>query len=146
MNINQLVLEAVNKDFKSALIIIDVVNSCADKRWEMPEWGLTYNKIRTMIPKLVKFIDWYKKNTNGLVIYINVVPWIEKNLPKNINKLYNDNPDAKFYTTYKPEESIKFYKVKPKSDDIVITKNSYDAFSSPKLQQVLKKNNINHIP
>lgn len=127
---------------KHALLVIDIINVCCDQRWEKKEWNITFNNIRKMIPRLIAFIDWYKKNTEGKVIYVNAVKWVEEEVASNIAKLYAENPKARFYTTHDIDESIKFYKVAPQNDDIVITKNTYDAFAIPEMNQVLQQHDI----
>lgn len=128
----------------SALMIIDVINSCADKKFERKNQGVTYDKIRKMIPKLNSFIEEYRKITNKPIIFINTVPWQRKYLPDNINELYED-PDVCFYTKDKSGDGEKFYMVKPEKKDIVFEKNTYDAFTSKKLSNYLKKNKIKYL-
>lgn len=124
---------------KTALLVVDIVNSCCSEKCEIPEWNIHFSKIRKMVRNLVTFISEYKKQ-GGYVIYINCVPWQEKNLPDNIVKLYK-NPDCCYYTKDKTGFAEEFYQVKPE-EDTVITKNSYDAFSNPELDKILKQKGI----
>ena len=124
-----------------ALLVIDVTNACCQEKYE--KYGNKFGKVRKMVPRLVRFIDWYKKNTGGIVIYINIVKWIRKHLTHNINRLYDENPETEYYDDPDlPKEALDFYMVKPKSDDFVVTKNSYDAFTAPKLKSILKRHKI----
>ena len=68
---------------KEALLVIDIVNSTCSVECETPEGGITFKKIRKMVPKLVNFISEYKKR-GGFVIYIKITPWNKKHLAKNI--------------------------------------------------------------
>lgn len=35
-----------------ALLIIDVINSCAHDKCEIPQWNIHFTKIRKMVPRL----------------------------------------------------------------------------------------------
>ncbi len=136
-----------NKNTKpnnSILIVIDITNHCCHSKNEMKKWGLTYSKIRKMVPELKKFIAQYKKLTSQPVIYVNCVKWDKTCVAPNIRKLYED-PSCDYYTKDKTKFSEQFYKIKPEKNDIVITKNSYDAFTNPDLDKLLKTKKIKHI-
>ena len=100
-------------------------------------------KIRKMVPRLVKFIEEYKK-LGGYVIYTGCVPWNKKSLAKNIVELYKD-PKCRYYSKDKSGFAENFFVVEPEKNDIIITKNTYDAFTNPKLEKILKKRKTNHI-
>jgi len=125
------------------LLVIDIVNDCCSEKCERKKFNITFKKIRKMIPKLIKFIKNYKQ-LGGKIIYINNVKWDKEHLPQNLRELYKD-PKKTFYTQDKTDFSTKFYKVKPDKDDIIITKNTYSAFSNPNLDKVLKKHNIKYL-
>ena len=127
-----------------ALMVIDIINFCCTEKNEIPKWGITYSKIRKMVPKLVEFIKEYKKRNLGPVIYVRCVPWDKDHVAENIKELYK-NPEADFYSKQPPGEPEEFYLVKPEKDDYIITKNTYDAFSNPELEKLLKKLDINHL-
>ncbi len=126
----------------TALLVIDIINSCSHLDCEIPKWGISFSKIRKMIPKLQEFIKKYK-TMGGQVVYINCVPWKKEFLAKNIVELYKD-PRCKYYTDDDTGFSEKFFfEIDP--NDPVFTKNSYDAFTNDKLNQFLKKKNIQHL-
>jgi len=135
-------IKGINKE-NSALIVVDVINSCSAEQCEIRKWEITFKKIREMIPRLNDFINEYKK-IGGKVIYVNCVPWTKKYLAKNIIELYKD-PKCKYYSKDKKGFSEKFNLVKPDKEDIIITKNSYDAFTNPKLEMILKKQKIKYL-
>ncbi|MAE12924.1 hypothetical protein CMO92_00020 [Candidatus Woesearchaeota archaeon] len=120
----------------SILLVIDVVNFCCESKH--------HKKIRTMVQKLVPFITKFKKRIGGSLIYVNCTRWDKKHLPDNLNELYK-NPRATYYTTDKTGHSEKFYKLQPEKEDIIITKNSYDAFVNPSLDKILKKKKIKYL-
>lgn len=124
-----------------ALLIIDVTNFCADKKCEIKKWNITYTKIRKMVPKLVNFISVFKKKFGAPVIYVNCTKWQKDHLAPNIVELYKD-PKARYYSTDLTGFSEDFYLVKPEKNDLIITKNHYDAFTNPKLDNFLKKKKI----
>ena len=97
-----------------------------------------------MIPKLATFIAVYKKN-GGNVIYTTCTPWTKEYLAKNIIELYNNNPQAYYYSKDKSGFPEQFFGVRPKKEDPIITKNSYDAFTNPQLEKILKKLKTTHL-
>ena len=130
----------MKKKFKnSALLVVDIVNSCCREEYEIKEWNITFKKIRKMVPKLKRFIEKYKA-LGGEVVYTNCVCWDKKHLPKNINEVYKD-PTLCYYTKDKSGLGREFYLLKPVGDK-VFTKNTYDAFTNPKLDSYLKKKKI----
>lgn len=128
---------------KTALLVVDVVNSCCHEKCEIKKWGVTFKKIRKMVPRLEKFISKYRE-MGGQAIFIKCLPWTKKFLPANINELYK-NPKCAYYSTDKTGFSEKLFKLTPEKSDFVFYKNSYDAFTNPKLDEFLKKRKINHL-
>ena len=122
------------------LIVVDIVKSCCSEEFERPEINITFNRIRKMIPRLIEFIDEYRR-LGGKIIWIRSTPWREEYLPKNINRLYHENPYATFYTEHDVEESVEFYDgISPHEPDEIFTKNTYSAFVDVDLQKLLRKN------
>lgn len=128
----------------AALLVIDVINSCAHEKCEIEKWNIRFSKIRKMVPELVKFISLYRENAGGLVLFANTVPWRKEYLQENLNELYTD-PYANYYSTDESGFAGKFYLVKPELQDIVITKNSYDAFSGTNLEKMLQEKGIKYL-
>lgn len=128
----------------SALLVIDVVNSCAHPKCEDKEYGITFAKIRKMIPKLAKFIPKFKKDFGGEVIYVNITPWTKKYLAKNIIELYKD-PKCEYYSDDESGFESEYYGIKPESSDQVFIKNTMDAFANPELASFLKKKKIQYL-
>ena len=124
----------------TALLVIDIVNACSHPRCEGKKEGITYKKVREMVPRLKKFIAKYK-DSGGKVIYVNCTSWDEKHLASNIIELYKD-PRCRYFSPDKTGFSEKFFEVIPEQDDLVITKNTYDAFTNPGLNRFLKRNKI----
>lgn len=127
----------------TALIVIDAVNGCCHKNCEEPEIGITFSKIRKMIPQLNDFIEEFRAKSGGMVVFTNITPWTKEYLPENIQELYEDPTVAYYSDGSKFEEE--FYLVKPKVEDTVITKNNYDTFSNPEFDKILKKNGIRYL-
>ncbi len=118
----------------TALLVIDVINSCSHPKCEPS--GLSFKKIRKMIPKLSEFIDKYRKY-QGKIVFINCTPWNKTHLADNIIELYKD-PKCRYFSKDKSGFSEEFYQLKPSKNDLIITKNSYDAFTNNKLDRILK--------
>lgn len=133
----------INKK-NTALIIIDVINNCCAKECEIKKWNITFKKIRKMVPNLTNFIAKYREKVNNNIIFVNCTKWDKKHLPKNLIELYKD-PKCCYYSKDKTGFSEKFYLLEPEKNDIIITKNTYDAFSNPKLDKVLKNKKIQYL-
>lgn len=128
----------------SMLVVIDVINSCCDKKCEIKKWNISFKKIRQMIPKLKKFIENYKELTKKPVIYIKTTAWKKGYLADNLVELYKD-PECEYYSKDKTGFSEKFYLLSPKKEDYILTKNTYDAFTNKKLENILKSKKIKYL-
>jgi len=127
----------------TALLVIDIVNGCCHEDCEDAERGITYAKIRKIVPSLNDFISEFRNTIGGKVIFTNITPWTKEYLPENIQELYEDPA-----TTYYGEGSAfekDFYIVRPKKEDIIVTKNNYDTFSNPEFDKILKENGIRYL-
>ena len=128
----------------TALLVEDVINSCAHEKCEILEWKIHFSKIREMVPRLKMFVEQYRRQTNGLIIFGKTVPWRREFLTDNINELYED----KRYSYYSKDTSgfaEEFYGIEPEANDLVLDKNNVDAFSNPKLGEELTKRGIKYI-
>ncbi len=134
-------MKITNKN--SALVIIDIVNSCCSSKGETPEFNISFKKIRKMVPKLITFIEEYKKQ-GGRVIYVKITPWNKKHLAKNLVELYKD-PQCIYYSDDTTGFDEAFYKVKPEKNDYIITKNTYDTFANPEFDKLLKKLGVQYL-
>jgi len=125
------------------LIVVDLVKSCCSEKFERPEINITFNRIRQMIPRLREFADEYRK-LGGRIIWVRSTPWREEYLPKNINRLYHENPYATFYTEHDVEESTEFCDgISPREPDEVFLKNTYSAFANVGVQKLFRKHRWN---
>ena len=127
----------------SALLVIDVINSCDHPRYEDPARNIHYNKIRQMIPALSAFINSYKQ-LGGRLILTTTVPWQESYLPENINQLYRNNPQACYWSQDTTGHAERFYQI-PTDGALVITKNSYDAFGNEDLIHTLEDLHVRYV-
>jgi len=128
----------------TALVVIDIVNGCCHEECEDAEKGITFSKIRSMVPRLVDFINDFRRAGKGKVIFTNITPWTKEFLPENIQELYED-PEAAYYGEGPGGFEEEFYRVVPEKDDVVITKNNYDAFSNPEFDRLLKEWGITYL-
>lgn len=128
----------------SALLVIDVINACCSPKCESKEPKITFTKIRKMVPRLVSFIKKYKEISKTPIIYVNCTRWDKKHIAPNLIELYKD-PNCRYYTKDKTGFSEAFYNVSPDKNDIIITKNSCDAFTNPELDTILKKMRIKYL-
>lgn len=126
---------------KTALLVIDIVNSCCHEKCEDPSIGITYNMIRKMVDgRLLGFVDEYRRQINKNVIVVGLTPWTRDYLPKNIVRLYDESPEAAYFGEEGFEEE--FYHIAPAKADFVVKKNTYDCFASPELINYLEQRGI----
>lgn len=133
----------MNKE-NTALLVIDVINSCAHEKCEIPEWDIHFSKIREMVPRLEKFIEEYRQRIGGLMIFGRTMPWQKEYLAHNVNELYEDERFS-YYTRDRSGFAEEFYKVKPQNGDIVTDKNTNDALTNPELADELERRGIRYL-
>ena len=126
---------------QTALLVIDIVNSCCHEKCEEPDDGITFNKIREMVDeRLLDFVDKYRKEINQNVIIMGLKPWTREYLPQNIIRLYDENPMASYFGEEGFEEEQ--YHLSPVGTDFVVKKNTYDCFASSELIDYLEQRGI----
>ena len=119
------------------LVVVDPVKGCCGREYERPEWNIHFGRVRETIPRLNEFAERHRA-MGGRVIWVKPVTWTEENLPDNINRLYRENPRARFYVTEHAEEYAEFQPgIEVKPEDRVVVKNSYSAFTNPRLMEAL---------
>jgi nicotinamidase-related amidase len=119
------------------LLIIDAVKGCCGIEYERPEWNIHFSRVRELIPRLNRFAEEYR-GMGGRIIWVKPTPWTEVHLPKNINRLYRENPHATFYVTENVEEYAEFLpEIEVEPGDLVVEKNSYSAFTNPHMMDLL---------
>lgn len=130
---------------KKALLIIDYTESCCLERFERPAWGCTFSAVRNVAPKLERLLNGYRANSLGEVIWIVCCPWVKGSVHPNIERLYEANSDAEFYTD--GTGASEFYRVSPLSDEQVFEKNMYSAFSGTAghLHSYLSRQGVEHL-
>lgn len=127
----------------SALLVIDVINSCAHGEFEDSTRNIHYTKIRSMVPTLSNFITSYQQ-LGGRVILTTTVPWQEPYLPENINELYRNNAVARYWSQDTSGRAEAFYEI-PTDGTLIITKNSYDAFANEDLIDALENMHVRYV-
>ena len=127
----------------SALLVIDVINSCAAEEYEDRERDIHYGRIRRMVPSLSSFITAYRQ-LGGLVILMTSVPWQEQYLPDNINELYRYDETARYWSRSTGGHGEQFYRI-PTEGAMIFTKNSYDAFTCQDLVGTLNNLRIRYL-
>jgi len=127
----------------SVLLVIDVINSCAEAEFEDPARNIHYGKIRRMVPALSEFMTAYK-SLGGRIILTTTVPWQEAHLPENINELYRNNEEARYWSQDPSGRAELFYQI-PTEGALVFAKNSYDAFTNEELLHALEEMHTRYI-
>ncbi len=136
-------MKAKIKIKETALLVVDVTNFCCHPNCEMKEWGVSFSRIRKMVPALKKFISRYR-GAGGQIIFVRCTPWKKEFLAKNIVELYKD-PKCVYYSPDKSGFTEKAFELEPRKNDFIVTKNTYDAFTNPKLHRFLKKQKIKYV-
>ena len=124
----------------SALLVVDVINSCAAADYEDQERDIHYGRIRRMVPSLASFITAYRQ-LGGTVMLVTSVPWQERYLPDNINELYRNDAMARYWSQDTSGRGEEFYHI-PTEGALIFTKPSYDAFTCPDLVDTLNERGI----
>lgn len=134
---NWLIVMYEVEDGSYPLVVIDPVKGCCGREYERPEWNIHFSRVRDLIPRLNDFAERYRAQ-GGRVIWVKPATWTEEHLPDNINRLYRENPRATFYVTENVEEYSEFQPgIEVEPGDQVIEKNSYSAFTNPRLMDAL---------
>ncbi len=127
----------------SALLVIDVINSCAAEEYEDRARDIHYGLIRRMVPSLAAFITAYRR-LGGMVMLVTSVPWQERYLPDNINELYRNDEMARYWSQDTSGCGEEFYGI-PTEGALIFTKPSYDAFTCPNLAAALDERGIRYL-
>lgn len=128
----------------TALLIIDVMNSCAAEKCEIPEWDIHFTKIRAMVPKLATFVEQFRTTIKGPVVFGRTLPWQKEYLRHNVNELYEQEEYA-YYTRDRSGFAEEFYAIQPQAGDIVSEKDTNDALADEALLADLRKRGIKYV-
>ena len=127
----------------SALLVVDVINSCAAEEYEDQARDIPYGRIRRMVPLLSSFIAAYRR-LGGTVMLVTSVPWQERYLPDNINELYRNDETARYWSEDTSGRGEQFYHI-PTEGALIFTKPSYDAFTCQALVDTLSQRGIRYL-
>ena len=127
----------------SALLVVDVINSCAAEEYEDQARDIHYGRIRRMVPLLSSFIAAYRR-LGGTVMLVTSVPWQERYLPDNINELYRNDETARYWSEDTSGRGEQFYHI-PTEGALIFTKPSYDAFTCQALVDTLSQRGIRYL-
>jgi nicotinamidase-related amidase len=116
------ILKEKAKIVLECLMIIDVQDTTISKEYEKSEWNIHFQKCRECIPNIEKIINFFRVHSFP-IIHVLSTEWTKKALPWNIQKLYDENPDAYFY-----QEGIPQPVIKPLSGELIVRKNMPSAF------------------
>lgn len=131
-------------EHNTALLIVDIMNSCAHEMCEIPEWNIRFTKIRGMVPHLESFIPKFREVIRGPVIFGRTLPWQKEYLKHNVNELYEDDRFS-YYTKDRSGFAEEFYGIKPGPGDIVSDKDTNDALANEELLKKLSAHGIKYI-
>jgi len=106
----------------ACLMLIDVQDTAISKDYEISQWNIHFQKCRDCIPNIKNIVRFFRNNKLP-IIHVLTTEWTKKALPWNIQKLYEENPNAYFYHDGLPQPIIK-----PLSHELVVRKNMPSAF------------------
>ena len=122
---------------KTAILIVDIQNDFCDERGAFAKMGLNIKNIQKMTPKLINFIEKARK-ANLKIIYSKQIESDEVS-PENLKAIFKQE----IIPVCSPNSwGSEFYKINPNSKEIIIEKYTYDVFSNPKLENILRENKI----
>ncbi|MBN1797535.1 MAG: isochorismatase family protein [Spirochaetales bacterium] len=116
------ILKGKAKIILECLMLIDVQHTTIAREYEKSEWNIHFQKCRDCIPKIEKIVDFFRAH-NLPLIHVLTTEWTEKALPWNIRKLYDENPNARFYHEGTPRPVIT-----PLNGELTVRKNMPSAF------------------
>jgi len=137
----------INKDLISskntALLVIDIQNDYCAKNGKIAVMRkLDVSPVQNIIIPLTRFIGLAR----------------DKSIPVIFTRMIEDhhymkeNAKIKFQTSPKPldicspnSEGFKYFKIRPLKNDFELIKKSYDAFSNPELNKILKKKGVKNL-
>ncbi|MBI4162119.1 MAG: cysteine hydrolase [Candidatus Aenigmarchaeota archaeon] len=128
---------------KTALIVVDMQNKFCSAKGFFARAGLDVLPMTKITPNIISFAELLKKK-GVLVVYTKQIENYRES-PENIKNLFKRNyKDVTPHIT-KTNFEGKFYMIKPDKYDIVIEKKTWDAFSNPKLNRLLKSKKIKYL-
>lgn len=104
------------------LLLIDVQTTTISQEYERSDWNIHFQKCRACLPRINRLVQFFRHHQLP-IIHVLTTEWTKKALPWNIQKLYDENPDAYFYHPGLPESVIP-----PLADELVVRKNMPSAF------------------
>jgi len=124
---------------KTALLVIDIqVDYCSDTGEIANQLNLDLSPVQKILSRLTEFVN--KARETGLPIVFTQMIEDPKYMAKNAQLKKGTravcSPDT---------EGFKYYKIKPEKTDYQIVKKTYDAFSNPELEKILKKHEIENV-
>lgn len=128
----------------TALLIVDVVNSCSHEACEIPEWDIYFSRIRAMALRLDAFLGEYRRIIGSAVVFGKTVPWRREFLADNVNELYEDARFA-YYARDASGFAEEIYLMRPQAGDLVFDKNTNDALANPQLREELDRRCIRYL-
>lgn len=124
----------------TALIVVDVQNAYCSKKGSMAKQGFDLSPITGILPHLKSFI----KATERLGLRIIYTVQVEgEEMPSNLSALFIENHMIK--TCKRGSFDTGFAIVKPRREDLIIEKHTWDAFSNPLLDKELKRRKIRNL-
>lgn len=131
------------KNFQTAVLVIDVqVDGCSLEGRSVKVKNRKISHIQKILPRLNSFIHKIK-DKKVLVIYSRHIE--DKNLVNENTRYLFARKNLQFGSYKKGSEGSNLYYVKPDFNDVILDKYTWDLFSNPKLDELLKKRRIKNL-
>lgn len=123
----------------TAVIVIDIQNDyCAPSGKIAKEIGLDVTALQSTVPHLIEFVDKSREMELPIIFtqMIEDPEYMAENAKLKKEGRSLCTPDT---------EGFEYYQIQPKEGDYELIKKTYDAFSNPELEEILKKHNIKNL-
>lgn len=123
----------------TAVLVIDIQNDyCSSSGGIAKQFGFNMSSLQKTVPKIIDFVE--KARTKGLpIIFFQMIEnpkYMAENAKLKVGDWSFCSPNTEGYD---------YYQIKPQKSDHQLVKKTYDAFSNPELEQILKSENIENL-
>lgn len=131
-------IKAFNDIGNFAIMVVDLQNDFCDNKGVFASLGLNVEPAQKVTQRIIDFLDRIKVK-NVPVIFTKQIE-SAKITPLNLKRQFSND---KLKAVCAPNSwGADFYKIKPKNKDYVIEKHTYDVFSNPQTDEILKRHEI----
>lgn len=127
------------KTLKTTLIVVDVQNDFCHSKGAFSKRNVDQSHIHTIMPQLIFLIKKCRK-FNLPIIFVRTIHDSWTNSPSWLGRM--EGMAEKIPICFPDSWGAKFYKVKPRESDCIVTKHRYTAFLGTDLDLILRSKGI----